>query len=53
MEGSSHFYNAMEGSSHCTNPKQVLSSAADLTLKDFKVPDSNQHFLEKFELLLS
>ena len=50
MEGSSNFYDAMEGSSH---PEQVLSSAVDLALEDFKLPDSNQRFLDKFELLLS
>ena len=50
MEGSSHIYNAMEGFSH---PEQVSSSAADLELEDFKLPDSSQCFLDKFELLLS
>ena len=50
MEGSSHFYDTMEGSSL---PEQVSSSAADLALEDFKLPDSNQCFLDKFDLLLS
>ena len=50
MEGSSHFYYAMEGSSH---PEQVSSSAADLASDNFKLPESNQRFLDKFELLLS
>ena len=50
MEGSSQIYYAMEGSSH---PEQVSSSAADLELEDFKLPDSSQHLLDKFELLLS
>ena len=53
MEGSSQFYDATEGSSHPTNPEQVSSEAADLAHEDFKLPESNKCFLDKFELLLS
>ena len=53
IEGSSYFYDATKRSSHPMNSEQVLSSAADLNHENFKLPESNQRFLDKFELLLS
>ena len=53
MEGSSHSLNLMEGSSHASNSEEYSSRTTCLDLESFNLPNSNQRFLARFELLLS